>query len=219
MAKYQLPMRYRSGFKTLVELDSNSLNGLTDRLKTFEIGGGPKKLIEHLHDLPVPNIDEVARTIFSFGSILIDKNINVSLVATELVEHLIHNSDNDLDSSKNEFYVTNLIKVLDSSNNIKVSYKALALSSEVSNVFRDSTIITDLRLISAEKLEDKNRHTLISQQLRIIYTTDDRDKTIYLTLDREDLEILREQIDRALAKELMIRNEYSEILNIIKIGE
>jgi len=219
MAKYHLPTRFRSGFKTLIDLDINSVNVLIERLKIFEIGGGPKRLIAHLHDLPIPNIEEVARTIFSFGSILIDKKIDLPVVAAELVENIISTNQDGLDTAKIDSYITNLISILANCQSIKISYKALALSSEVTNVFRDSTIITDLRLISADKLEDKNRYTIITQQLRVIYTSDDSDKTIYLNLDRDDLETLREQIDRALAKEIMIREEYSTSLNIIKIEE
>lgn len=219
MPQYSIPTRYRSGFKVLLELDRESLSLLTSKLRSFPIGGGPKQLIEFLHDLPIPNTDEVARTIYSFGNILLDKNRDISKISTELVEYLLQVDPEGLNTEKSEYYFENLVIILESAGTIKTSYKALALSSDVPNVFRQSTILSDLRLVFPDDLEDMDRHSVMIHQLRFIYTSSDEDKSFYISLDRKDLEILKGQIDRALSKEGIVNNDYGKFLNIIKLGE
>lgn len=219
MAKYAIPSRYRSGFKTLIELDATSLNLLTQRLVEFPIGGGPSQLVDHLHDLPIPNIDEVSTTIYSFGNILVDKNRDLLKISTELIESLIKYEDNNIELDNTQGLINNLLLVFESAKNIKTSFKAQALANDVPNIFRHSTILTDLRMVYPDDLEDSDRHAIVSQTLRIVYLNNDEDETIHITLDRKDLETLKTQIDRALAKESIIRNDYGSSLNIIKLGE
>jgi len=64
-----------------------------------------------------------------------------------------------------------------------------------------------------------DRHAIMLHQLRVIYTSSDIDKSFHLSLDRKDLETLRNQIDRALTKENIVVTEYSKHLDIIKLGE
>lgn len=219
MARYHIPTRFKEGFKTLIELDNASLELLINRLADFPIGGGQYKLIDFLHNLPIPNIDEIASTIYSFGYILTDRSKNIDDIATGLVQSYLSDDGGKGDPDKSNHYISTLVSVFISAANVKASYKAMILASDVQNIFRESSIISDIRPVFADDLSDSRRNAIISQQIKIIFTENGEEKYFFVNVDRQDLENLRDQIDRAITKEKLLKSDYSEVFNIIEIGD
>ncbi|WP_293785742.1 hypothetical protein [uncultured Pedobacter sp.] len=219
MARYHIPARFRSGFNSLIELDNASLELLTNRLSNFPIGGGHYSLVDFLHDLPIANIDEIASTIYSFGNILIDRSKNIEDIANGLVKSYLADEDNNANPDKENHYITILVSIFISAVNVKISYKAMTLATDVPNIFRESNIICDIRMVFADDISDARRNAIISQQIKLVYSENGEEKVLYVNADRQDLESLRDQIDRAISKEKILKNDYSEVFNIIEIGD
>jgi hypothetical protein len=89
---------------------------------------------------------------------------------------------------------------------IRFTAKALELSVDYENVFSDCRILTDVRPVFPDDLEDMAAAVIVDN-LRISYFDRDGDlSTFFLAMDQKDLLALREEIDRALEKNKSMRS-------------
>ncbi len=72
-------------------------------------------------------------------------------------------------------------------------------------------MITDVRLIFNEDINDKERYSIILHRLHINFRKNKKPDDIYLTMDLNDLQDLRDIIDRAIRKEEVIREDYEQL--------
>ena len=218
MAKYSIPDIYKDGFKALVNLDITDINLIAKQMLTFKVGGEPKAFTEHLKELPINSIEDIADTIFSFVGLLIEDKQDIKQIASDLV--IAYNSDF---GSKDSELITNegvekLFILFENSSQLKLSYKALTLASDFKNVLKSTSILSDIRVVFNDDINDMNRHSIIYHQLKIEYSTKSERVTEYFALDLKDLENLKNQVDRALLKQQLLTQDYKEALNIIQIS-
>lgn len=102
---------------------------------------------------------------------------------------------------------------------LRQTLRALELKEEFGWVYRDSRVITDIRLVFNDHLQDTQRAALLLHQLRLTVQQGKKSRDLYISFDRTDLQMLKDQIDRALFKEDTIREDYQDKLNIIDWNE
>ena len=84
---------------------------------------------------------------------------------------------------------------------IDVASKAVDLAYEYANLLSSTRIVTDIRPVYDDS-GDRIMAAVVSQTLRIRYTSADGDHSISLAMDEDDLEQLRESCEKALRKAL-----------------
>lgn len=95
-----------------------------------------------------------------------------------------------------------------------ITAKALGVTSEYEKTFWRARILTDMRPIFGEKVEEPPAAAVIVHTLRITYHTpqaNNHPSAFYLSLDTKDLRELQAEITRALAKEQTITKTLSGI--------
>ncbi|EOR95461.1 hypothetical protein ADIARSV_1377 [Arcticibacter svalbardensis MN12-7] len=216
MAEYSIPKSFEKGFRHLINLEHKDLIRISEKMNQFEVGGGPLEFQKFLRELEIDEIDEISKSIFSFGKLLLDNYGNYRPVVEGLLKAYIREYDNSFLNKDNEDIIQKLMIIFESSSKVKMSYKTMSLMSDVPNVFRESSILTDIRVVFNDDILDANRNAIISQQIKLIYIENTIEKALYLNADRFDLEELKGQIDRALLKEEVFRNEYSDKFKFVK---
>jgi hypothetical protein len=111
------------------------------------------------------------------------------------------------DESSQETLRERLRIFLEHEGRISLSIKAADLSTEGTNVFLNSRILSDIRPIFDSKVENGIIGAVVVHSLKIEYQEGNFRKEFYVTLDNLDLRKLSEDISRAVAKSKVI-NDY-----------
>ena len=219
MAKYFIPHIFKDGFRLLIGLDFKSIQEIGTRMADFHPSKGPNDFHEHMKVLNISGINEISRTIYSFANLLLDHQASHKVIAEGLLNAYISESEDTKRIKNPNEIISNLIFIFENAKSVKLSYKGLTLMLDVPAIYRESSIITDIRLVFNEDLEEKNRSAIITQQLKLIYSDNENEKSFYLSLDKSDLEDLKLQIERALKKEAIMRTDYFETFTFLTVLE
>lgn len=85
-------------------------------------------------------------------------------------------------------------------NTVQTIAKSIDLAYDYTWLFDTARVLTDLRPIFSDGDELGIESLIVTQTLRLEYTGPDGEHSLSLTLDQSDLESLKEQCERALAK-------------------
>lgn len=219
MAKYRIPEQFISGFKELSSLKKDLTYKISDILKKLDIGDGPETLAKKLSDikdLSKLDLSLISFTIFSL----------ISLAQKENIEHLVNDltqayslKNKEAKKDKITNLKNNLITILNSIDKINLTFKAIELQSEYDKIFTDCRVISDIRLIFLDKLDESPKQALVIHNLKVEYQQDEKIKESFFTLDLDDLMKLKEQIERAIEKEKIIKGKINQEINFIEIKE
>lgn len=222
MTKFQIPKRFRSGFREIGKLEEENASEIAKFLSKVEVGTGPNSILSAIPEGFVaifesePKLEEAFRTLFSL-IILIEKE---GAEINDLVEDLT-SSFNETEKGEDIDFVNrlerNLKTLLHASPNLFLTFKGMRLQNEYSKIFRDSTIYSDIRIVFNEALSNSNQSAVVTHLLKVEYDYNEESKTEFYAMSRENLENLKKVIDRALEKEENIKSNYKGDLNFIEI--
>jgi len=83
------------------------------------------------------------------------------------------------------------------------------LLSNDSAIYSESKVVTDIRIIFNDDLEEKDRNAMIVHGLNIEYYSANDIKNFHVSLTTTDLKDLKDVIERAISKENIINKDYS----------
>lgn len=219
MAKYIIPEEFISGFKELSFLKKDLTDKISDILKKMDIGDGPETLAKKLSDnkhLSKLDLSLISLTIFSL----------ISLAQKENIDHLVDDLTQAYSFQKKEVQKdeitnlkNNLITILNSIDKINLTFKAKELQLEHDKIFTDCRVISDVRLIFLDKLDESPKQALVIHNLKVEYQQDEKIKESFFALDLDDLKKLKEQIERAIEKENIIKRKINQEITFIEIKE
>jgi hypothetical protein len=216
MSSIRIPPSVLPGFKKIADLNSEQITHLAKFLKNLKVGFTLDTLVAFLsRELNLSKAQEVAQTIISFSELLEPDDVNFSDLATNLTQSYNEMSNEILDEKVLEALRENLLVIFSNSTNLKITLKAKRLIYENENILSETKIITDIRLIFNNPISNKNRNALLFHKLHISYQHGDTSKDIFMTLDSEDLKQLKTEVERALEKEAVIKEDYNDIFNFI----
>ena len=216
MATISIPERVYPGFMIISELDNSQLNKIVDYLNTMVIGEQFDIVAENFNIiLNNSNGSDLLKTIISFSKLVDPEDVNYQDISNNLAESFIELSGIEKNLKFKENLSSNLFKILTSYNSLKNTIKLRELASENENNFGDFKLLTDIRLIFNDEIENKNRSAVILHKLTIEYQKDMDIKELHLTLDLSDLNKLKSEIEKAILKDQIIREDYKENLNFI----
>lgn len=212
MARIIIPPGIVEGFIAISNLNDNQLSSLSNFLRALPIGSKFEEIDKFLNsELNIPTSEKIVQTLVSFGELLEPDDVNTKELASDLAESLQRNyseltRQNDLSNLEQ-----NLVKIFESSQNLKLTLKAYNLVLENNDLYVSSKVITDIRLIFNDNITDSNRSAVIIHKLHLVLQNARKNTDIFITMDSSDLKKLKDTIDRAILKEDLIKEDYENV--------
>ena len=189
---------------------------LTSYLKNIPIGFSLNNLYDEVARLfNSQKSGELIKTITSFNELIGKPGTTIEDTAKNLCESYLEMVGGNIDSDKLQLLNNNLIIIFRSYKNLGLSLKARDLLLENENNFHESRIISDLRLVFDEEIENAKRYGIIIHKLHIEYRKERNVNDIYLSLDLADLQQLKDEIERAIKKHEFVKNDYKGSIEFI----
>lgn len=219
MAKYQIPENHIEGFEALSKLSFDQVKHLSSILCELPVGTGPKNFQEKLvAKAPFKGTRIIANVLFSLGGLLTSEEESIGQLAKDLTSSYNESRHEALSKVEETELEEKLKTIFSDCKNLKLTFKALTLQGDNDQIYRDARILSDIRLVFDENIEESNRNAVIIHRLKIEYTQGSDRKVFYTSLDALDLKKLKEQVERALEKEKLIKSSYPNI-SFIEVSE
>jgi len=214
MSKINIPETVLPGFSSIASFSKEAMNKLVEYLQSIPIKANFEEFGKFLSaDLDVKAPKEVVKTILSFSELLSEPNADYNLLAKDLSESYKEISkEND---EVEERLKSNLLEIFENSKRLKLSLKANRLIKENDNSFKDAKIVTDIRLVFDEELDNKKRNAFVVHRLHVRFRKANEINDVYLSLDMEELKDLKSEIERAIKKEEIIKKDYNDTIGFI----
>jgi len=206
MANFTIPDKYKPGFELLIKLDQSSRDSLLSQLKSTS-GSIDTDTLSTKLKISTLKENEVKQILDAISSMFIFKEsteYTTDEFTSELKGALYETKIKELETKKEfESFVRELLNLTDTP--FYLNAKAKHLTHENNYTILDSRIFTDIRPIFTEDKDCKLRGYTILHNLKLEYSEGSHYKEAFFTLDKDDLEKLKENINRAETKEKVIR--------------
>lgn len=216
MAKISIPRQVIPGFELIASLPFDSIEAICTYLSQIPLNTKFKDIGLHLESIVGDDKSILLlNTINSFSELVEDKfdSETIKKIVTNLVESFIEITNFD-NKEVVPILEKNLFAIISNYKNLKQIINCRDLAFENENVYKTSKIITDIRLSFIDADEVK-KSGIVLQKFQIEYISNSEQKSIYLTLDLEDLNKLKVQIDEAILREERLKEDYKGLLNLI----
>jgi hypothetical protein len=220
MDGYKIPKMFLPGFEELAKLEDENFKKLISIIKKVPVGVGSKTFHNSLKKgIKNQSIDDLAKTIYSLGALLILDVKNINQLIDDLLFSFKSQTNLKLNANKSKEFRERLGTILTNSRNIKLTFKAIDLRQENDRIYKTSRILSDIRVVFNEDLKNNDRYAVVIHQLKIESEKDGKKNNMFFALDFDDLIDFKEQIDRAIEKEEVLKNNYNMNLNFIELTQ
>ncbi|MEZ5031436.1 MAG: hypothetical protein R2787_08540 [Saprospiraceae bacterium] len=204
MADHELHLS--QGLECLSRMSISQWNDVCQGLKGLKPGDSFDEVEEALPDFLDENerFSLVVLVLYLSSPLQIESEENLMAELMDLVNHSNVLTKKEIDIADERLHI--LFPLLTP---VRITQRGIELREETSWSYQSSRIVSDIRLIFNNHLEDKLRHGLIIHQLRITVKQGKKSRDLYMAFSRQDLQQLKDQIDRALKKDSLIQADYS----------
>lgn len=209
MKNYQIPERYLKGFQIIASQPPEAIQRMGALLKEMPIGGDLSEFMKAFQEETEPFL-LLAETIFSLGGLLVEETDYEALSQSLTLAYIKQMGDGVVPEEKKRLE-GNLKLLFDNAGNLKKTYKAFQLLTENQRNYMGSRVMTDIRLIFDEDIGAPTQTGVITHQLKLDYQDADESKQFFLSLNRNDLIELKNELERALEKEKHIKQDQKQI--------
>ena len=216
MARISIPEAVKPGFMLISDLTDNEINTLLNVLNNVKTSDELEKIEEILKEDFGNNSRLLLQTVASFSGLLEKEESDTPReVAKNLTLSFTEINKEDLTNEKKIKLEENLTLLLSNVKSLRKNINSRNSAYDNESILRTSKLITDLRILFHDDLGEKNRDAVILHKLHIEYQQNFERKEIYFTLDLKDLNKLKSEIEKAIEKDQVIREDFKESLNII----
>lgn len=212
-----IPRVHRAALAQLLTLPESTSTALVTALQTASpsllLGTVARRLAA---TLAIP-VDDMSKILFMLASMYLTSR-SASHTQEDFPAEIIASARELSEFKSGDIEWTHAQKLLSDllacDRSLGITAKALGVTSDYEKTFSRARILTDMRPIFGEKVEDPPAAAMIVHTLRITYhtpQTNDTPSAFYISLDAKDLMELQKQITRALAKEQTIAKTLSSI--------
>lgn len=200
------------GIKSISGLDESTWGAVVASFSALQPGQGMEEVVELL-----PNeLEEEERwglVLLSFRISNSDEMENILEVSKDIVSNYFE--DEPMTEEEFSLFSERLQHLQPSLWPLQITLKGIDLALEGSWTYLSSRIVSDIRLIFNESLNDNKRNGIINHVVRITVQKGDKTKDLTFTCDLKELQMLKDQIDRAMKKHTLIQNDYSKSIHFI----
>ena len=220
MARYNIPEDFISAYEILSKISIENISILNKELEQVRVGANPDEIVETLIKrnkihLPKNELQAVVQAIFSsYGLINGESQRNIENIITDLVDSFLETKDGKSNYLNLKSNLQQLVRI---GSRLHLTHKAFQLLSDYDKIYVDSRIISDVRIIFNDDLKNSNQEAAIVHQLKIEHHERGEIKSTFFALDINDLEKLKEYINRAIEKEKLLRDNTYKNLSFISL--
>lgn len=214
MARYRLTPEVAEGLTPLSKLPTDDVRELAKEIDQklavrLAIEDDVEELLRDsptLRALPPEDFVKLSEAFAGLHLLRFSASKSISEVVSDIAEAFRDLSFDQaaLDTLKENATTILGIKVL------QTSVKAWTLVDDHGTIYLTSRVITDIRPVFDDDIDQPLRASLVTHTLKLNVRTDGRQRMLYIVTDNADLKELRDNIDRALAKgtslKAMVRN-------------
>jgi hypothetical protein len=211
MASIKIPERYQNGLVAILALDDDALEKLISVLQNAPLKMFPPSLSQsiapNLEDIPTGVLNDIVETLLSLYFTKQHHETPPDSMAEDIT-NAVQESDLKefrLPTEDREVFKNRLIRLL-SIERLETLSKGLVVLRTSENVFHDARIITEIRPIFGSDPEIAPTAAVILHMLNVTYHREGEMKEFYMALDPDDLDMLRDVIDRAELKAESLRS-------------
>ncbi len=222
MARYNIPDPFKKGFAILSKIDVSLVEEISAILKTLPAGIGIEGITKKINiglgkQIEENDIEEIIRTLFSLIGFSKENAIEFKEFVEDITLSFISITDG-IDDRVFENFKNNLNNLYNNSKNVLITIKANSLLGEYEKLFLDCRVLSDIRIIFNDDLDDKQQSAVVVHQLKLDYVKHGESQQTFFALDTNDLRKLKIAIERAIEKDKNIRsNLYSSNLQFIEL--
>lgn len=212
MAITRIPEPYRSGIAKIKTLSGSDVDAISNALSRCPLSGGLKGMISTVQEqapgIKPDDAEDIVRALYSLYAYRADSETDLADFTPELIKAM-RRGGKDLvlsDEEKPSFHekITKLLGI----GAVGLAAKAERLRTDYANTFHDAKIMTDIRPVFADPGE-KPLGAAITHTLKIEYHNGGEHKHFYVSLDANDLELLRKAAERAELKSKSIQSMFT----------
>ncbi|MGA2217515.1 MAG: hypothetical protein ABSG51_05480 [Terracidiphilus sp.] len=205
LPRLSIPERFRPGIAALADLSQDSFDALivaiegnlsadTADLLASELAG-------RLRSIPQSELAQIVSAIVSLQSLDSRSHVPSSVLASDVWDGLSLDSPKLAENIDGDTLKSRVLKVVDAKSIHITSAKIHELQTEVERSFCTARILTDVRAAFSDDASELPTGMTVLHTLQIGYHDDTgRHREFYVTLESDDLEGLRDAIDRAEMK-------------------
>lgn len=223
MSRYKIPEIYLSGFKSLLSLDREKYDKVIEIIKNkIEIESLPGKIGEVISseiEIDSKKAFEIANALFGLNGLFeVDESKSKEDVMKSFCDSIKFEfaEDEELIEKIDLEKISKDFIELTTDTPISISYKTLGLNSEYERVYKNSRILTDIRPVFKNDVEEDVHCAIIVHKLKVEYLDSRRESTTcYISLDSMDMQQLKKNIERAESKEKALKHTFNDKLKFI----
>lgn len=220
MPAINIPEKVFPGLHEISLLTKDQLASFASFLENLKISINYNDVFDDLEEfisqkLSVKNSESVVQAIISFGDLIKPIEINPDDLALNLASSFKELSPNGITDAESEVLKSNLKFLFEASNKLRIFFRAIDSAFENDNIFILGNINPDVRFVFNVEPKDENQYAFILHKLHIKYKQSSVNKDIFLTLDSEDLQSLKDSIEAALKHQAIIKENNLKNLTFI----
>lgn len=211
MAEITIPEPYVAGLKIILSLSNESTAELVSALQRIPAKVFPyalaNEIASNVRGIPLDDLSKVIETLQSLYFSNLDYEAPAEIMAEDVSQ--VAAQKEALSKEDREKFRDRLAKLLDIES-LRIVTKALRVLRNNQNVFHEARIITEIRPVFASDVEESPPAAVILHMLNITCHGTDGHKELFIALDTDDVEVLRDVIDRADAKAVSLKSVLSK---------
>jgi hypothetical protein len=204
LATPKIPEAHRIALEKLSLLPDAKVEEIVAALQQERLIAGTKELTSSLRplipDLPDEDIERISETLFFFYEVLASTDVTAEKLAADVSRAFREFGGVKLPDEKFAVLRKRLVKLFDI-NSLSVNARASVLRLDFKNIFCGAKILTDARPVFGPNVEDQPSAFVLTHTLKVEYHDDiGRHREFYVTLDEDDVPLLRDVLNRAERK-------------------
>lgn len=223
MASLSIPEPVIVGLVRILSLEerlfSQLLSALQDSAPILYSHDVSAVLAPKVSDIPLGHLKELTGALFSLSAARVGSEVPITSFLEDIAQALEENRSTVFSSSdeERERFKLRLLELLET-NFVKIGTKAVNLLFENSQNLTGSRIVTDIRPIFGDQIDQPPVGAIIVHKLKLIYRQGNRQKEFFIAMDNTDITKLIDTLQRANSKAEALRLVLQEA-HIPYIGE
>ncbi|MCA1635260.1 MAG: hypothetical protein LC802_16610 [Acidobacteria bacterium] len=213
MAIFTIPEEYELGLAEIFTLSDDSVQKILTALEGIAPSIRYKSIAErvasNVHDISkevLEALEDIFEVLFSLNIIRTGAEVPTDIFVDDICEAVSESGSELLKEAAGVCgrFKPNLIKLLESKT-LEIASKSGMLLRESGQTYCSARILSDLRPVFSESVEDAPMAAMTVHTLKLTYHQGDRLKDFFLAMNTKDVQRLRELLDRADAKAASLR--------------